>query len=74
MTKIPNVYCVIDTDTDEIWMTPKGKMTWNAPGHAKNAWNEQRYPKWGKDEAPVFTKQTRFVVKKCTLTITAEES
>ena len=52
------VYCVFDTEDQDYWVTDKGKMYWNAIGHAKNAWNDKR----GGWKTPTFNNQPRFVV------------
>lgn len=49
------MYGVIDTETGELWATPKGKCVWPKRNHAANAWNV-RQP-W---RSPKFSEQKRF--------------
>lgn len=43
---IPNkLYVIVNTKTNTLWVTPGGKLAWNAKGHAKNAWNSGYYQK-----------------------------
>lgn len=56
-------YVIYDTETKTLWKNGRGKKTWSAAGHAKNAWNVGRY------REPKFSEQTRFECWKAELTL-----
>lgn len=36
--KLPRSFIIRNKNTGELWVSRRGKRTWAAPGHAKNAW------------------------------------
>ena len=41
--KLPRSFIIRNKKTGEIWVSQRGKRTWAAPGHAKNAWMTGKY-------------------------------
>lgn len=48
-------YVIFDTQTKALWTSSRGKKTWAAAGHAKNAWNVGSSTRYVN-----FSEQTRF--------------
>ena len=55
------IYAIEDTETGQLWETPRGKMTWNGSSQAKNAWH-YHYP--SRKNGDYFDDQTRYKVVK----------
>lgn len=50
VVKPPRSFIIRNKETGEVWSSRRGKRTWAAPGHAKNAWGCSHYYHWSNIE------------------------
>lgn len=70
---MPTVFMIYDTERQMYWQSSKGRQTWSASWHAKNAWNHAVPGGWRLYETGKFEKQTRFVCHKFDLSALTPE-
>jgi hypothetical protein len=61
MQKSIKVFAIRNKETQELWSTPKGKVSWSSVGAAKNAWSCHHYNS-GTFKNESFNDQTEYEV------------